>query len=41
MFNSVFYPLGCIAGYKLDDDISACVQFEQNVMLYSQYFSGS
>lgn len=34
MFNSAFYPLGCMAGYKLDDDISACVELEQNVMSF-------
>jgi hypothetical protein len=33
----MFYPLGCMAGYKLDDDISAYAQFEQNVMFFFQY----
>jgi len=41
-FDSVFKPSppqGCVAGYKLDDDISFRVEHEQNVMLFFEIVS--
>jgi len=32
--HSVFYPLGCVAGYKLDDDILAYTELVQNMWCY-------